>query len=171
MSRRTLYIVLVVSLALNIFGVGALIGAGAMGFRWHGIGSPPGGRGGMAPASRALSPEHREAWSAVLRGQATTSGATLRQARMLRRGAWMRFASDPLDTAGVLADLQRSRALEAQGRGELDAEIVAFAAKLPAAERVKFADALMQPRGKAQREGWLGRRAGPDQGHAGLPDR
>jgi len=167
MGRRTLYIVLVVSLALNLFGVGA----GAMGFRWHGLGASTPARGGMAPAARALAPEHREAWRAVLRAQAETSGATLRQARMLRRGAWMRFATDPLDTAGVLADLERSRALEAQGRGQLDAEIVAFAAKLPAAERVKFADALLQPRGKAERPVWLGRRAGADQRHAGLPNR
>jgi uncharacterized membrane protein len=171
MSRRTLLIVLFASLALNLFAIGAIAGAGLTGWRPHGFGggAPPRG-GGMGSVGRVLSPEHREEWRTLLRAQATGSGAQLRQARMLRRGAWMRFATDPMDAPGILADLEKSRDLEAQGRAALDQQIVSFAATLPADERVKFANALLQPRGAAQSGGWLGG-GRPHQPKAGLADR
>lgn len=155
MSRRGLLIALFASLALNLFAVGAIVGAGVTGWRLHGggRGGQPHAAAGLGGAGRALSPEHREEWRTLLRSQASTSGAQLRQARMLRRSAWMRFAHDPLDAPGILADLDRSRTLEGEGRAALDEQIVAFAARLPADERVRFADALLQPRPPARRDG------------------
>lgn len=171
MSRRSLLIVLFVSLAVNLFAVGALAGAGVMGWRLHAFGHPTQGRGGgMGAVARVLTPEHRQQWRAVLHAQQTVSGAQLRQARMLRRGAYMRFATEPFDQAGILADLDRSRVIEGQGRAALDQQIVAFAATLPADERVKFADALLQPKPPAQRGAWLGR-GGAGQRQPRLPDR
>ncbi|WP_165837083.1 periplasmic heavy metal sensor [Phenylobacterium hankyongense] len=175
MSRRALFIALFASLALNLFVVGAL--AGAMGLRLHGFGREPRGHAGMQGAGMqgvgaVLSPEHREAWRTEMRAQAATSGAKLRQARMLRRGAWARFATDPFDAPAILADLDRSRALEMDGRAELDRRIVTFAGGLPTDERVRFAEALTQPRPQAQRGGGLRRgRADAGQRQPGLADR
>ncbi|MDB5450689.1 MAG: hypothetical protein JWQ52_1817 [Phenylobacterium sp.] len=168
MSRRTLLIALFASLALNLFVIGAL--AGAMGVRLHGFGRESHAHAGMQGAGTVLSPEHREAWRTELRAQAATSGAKLRQARMLRRGAWARFATDPFDAPAILADLDRSRALEMDGRAELDRRIVAFAGGLPTDERVRFAEALTQSRPQGRRGLRRGR---PEAGERqpGLADR
>jgi uncharacterized membrane protein len=173
MSRRTLLIVVFVSLALNLFLIGAVVGAGVMGLRM----SPhrPEGRSGpgLMAATQALTSEQRAAWRAMLRDQAQVAGPDLRAARIARRDAWRRLAEEPLDTQAVLADLARSRALEQQARTAMERRMVAFAAGLPLADRARLGEAMSQMRPGPRMRGSGGGRPGrgPGDDHPGLPDR
>lgn len=171
MSRRALLISLFVSLAVNIFVVGAFIGAAVIGPHDHGRGRQAGGRGGMGgpmgPAAAVLAPEHRESWRAAVREQALAAAPKLRQSREVRRDAWLGLAKEPMDAQAVLAELGRSRTLEAQARADIDRRVVEFAGALPAEERARLAQALVQPR----RGPGSGGRRPAGEGQPGLPDR
>lgn len=157
MSRRTLYIALFVSLALNLFVVGAGVGAYLLGGHLPGRGGPP--RGGGPPmfaAAQALPGNEVDAYRDALSAEALAVRPTMRQARTLRHDAWLKLGADPLDSAAIVADLDKARSLQAQAQSQMDRRIVDFAAHLPAAERGRFGEALSQP---PQRRG--GRRPPP----------
>ena len=89
MSRRGLLIALIVSLAINLFVLGGLAGAIAMGFmRPHGP-PPMQGPPHLAAIGETLGPDHREAWINTVKQTAQSSGPKLRQARALRTQAWL----------------------------------------------------------------------------------
>lgn len=152
MSRRTLYILLFASLALNLFILGAVAGAAFLGGRFHhprpGRGAPP-----MFAAAAVLSEPERGAYVDALRGAAAEAGPKLRQARAIRREAFQRLGADPVDSAGVMADLDQARALETQARQAVDQRIVNFTAQLPAADRARLAQALAAPPPHRRRRG------------------
>ncbi|THD79835.1 MAG: periplasmic heavy metal sensor [Phenylobacterium sp.] len=145
MSRRTILILLFVSLALNLFVLGAVAGARFFGER--GPGHRPEFRGGppMFAAGAALSDTERSAYQDVLHSAAADAAPKLRQARALRHDAWSRLGTDPVDAAAIAADLDHARALETEARGDVDHKIVDFAAKLPVADRGKLGQALSTP--------------------------
>lgn len=145
MSRRALFIVMFVSLALNLFILGAVAGALFLGDRFHRPrpfvrGAPP-----MFAAAAMLPQAEQSAYEDALRSAAGVAGPKLRQAREIRRDAWVRMGADPVDAAAVTADLDRARGLEAQAREDVDHRIVDFAAHLPAADRSRLAQALAAP--------------------------
>jgi uncharacterized membrane protein len=166
MSRRGLLIALFVSLAINLFLLGGLAGAVLLGVGRH---PPPQGPLRMAGMGMALSPEHREAWQATVRGAVETAGPQLRQARALRRQAWSSIASEPANPQAALTALDQARALEGQGRAAMDRAVVNFAATLPAAERAKLAEALSKRFRPPHGAPFLGGRPGMDR--PPLPDR
>jgi uncharacterized membrane protein len=141
MSRRALVIALIVSLAINVFVIGGLAGAVLMGYGRLGPPGPP-GPPRLNGMGAALSPEHREAWQAAVRGAVQTAGPQLRQARALRKQAWDAVAADPANPQAAQAALAQSRNLELAARGVMDRAVVDFAATLPAPERAKLAEAL-----------------------------
>lgn len=145
MSRRTLYILLFVSLAVNLFVIGAVAGAFLFGQPMHR--RHPEMRAGpaMMSAAAVLPDDRREAYRQALGAHAAAVGPKLREARQLRRGAWMRLATDPVDSGGINADLDRARALESEARAEIDRTILNFAVGLPAADRARLGQALAQP--------------------------
>lgn len=145
MSQRTLFIALFVSLAVNLFVLGALAGVYLFGPRLHH--RPPEFRGGppMMAAAAALPENQRAAYHDALRAEVMRVGPQLREARQIRRGAWARLAADPVDAAAINADLDRARAMELQARADVDRAILGFAAKLPAADRARFGQALAEP--------------------------
>lgn len=146
MSRRTLFILLFVSLALNLFIIGAGAGAFLFGDRLHpGRRELRGGGPPMFAAAQTLPEAQAQAYRDALSAEALAVRPMLREARRLRHDAWMRLAADPVDAAGVVADLDKARAQQAQAQSEVDRKIVDFAATLPAAERGRFAEALAQP--------------------------
>jgi uncharacterized membrane protein len=145
-SRRSLFILLFVSLALNLFILGAAAGAFLFGARFHERPSQfRGGGNPMLAAAQALPDDQREPYREALRSGAMAVGPKLRDARMLRHDAWLRLGADPVDAAAVTADLDRARALETEARGEVDRAIVGFAAKLPAGQRGALGAALANP--------------------------
>jgi len=146
MERRTLYILLFVSLAANLFIVGAAVGALVLGAHLHGMmgrglhGGPP-----MMAAARSLPPQQAQAYRQMLHEEAGAIGPKMRQARQLRRAALGRLGVEPLDAAGILRDLDSARALEGEARSEVDHRIVDFASRLPPDQRAGFGQALAQP--------------------------
>lgn len=163
MSRRTLTIVAFVSLALNLFLIGGIVGAAVGDLRPH----PPRPEGrsgpGMMAAAASMTPAQRDAWRTMLRAQAQESGPQLREARTVRRDAWRRIGEEPMDTQAILAELKRSRAIEEAARTAMDRRMVAFAAELPAGERRQMGEALS--RGPEPRMRGSGR--GDDRGRPG----
>jgi uncharacterized membrane protein len=145
-SQRSLLFALFVSLAVNLFVLGALAGVYLFGPRLHH--RPPDFRGGgpaMMAAAATLPDDQRAAYHEALRAEAMRVGPQLHEARQIRRGAWAKLAADPVDAGAITTDLDRSRALETQARAEIDRAILGFAVKLPAAERARLGQALAEP--------------------------
>lgn len=154
MNRRTLYILLFISLALNLFVLGAAAGVYLFAPRMHG--HPPGFRGGgpgMMAAAAALPESQRGAYQDALRAEAMQVGPQLREARQIRRAAWAKLGADPVDPAAITADLDRARAMETQARADFDHAILDFAAKLAPADRAHFGQALAEPPHHGARRG------------------
>jgi uncharacterized membrane protein len=146
MRPRTLYILLFVSLAVNLFVVGAAVGALVLGAHFHGmIGRGPRGGVPMMAAARSLPADQAEAYRQMLRGEVEAVGPKMRQARQLRRAALARLGSDPLDAGAILRDLDAARSLESEARGQIDHRIVDFAYRLPPDQRARFGQALALP--------------------------
>ena len=146
MSRRTLLILLFVSLALNLFVLGAGAGAFLFGERLFPHRPPPfGGGPPMFAAAATLPDAEAQAYRDALSAQALAVRPKMREARTLRHAAWTKLGADPVDAAGVVADLDKARAMQAEAQSEVDKQIVEFAAKLPAAERARFGAAMAQP--------------------------
>ncbi len=159
MSRRALVIGLVISVALNLFLVGAI--AGAMARRSPGPMGAPGHHlrpmGPLWAAADGLSPQQRQAFHAALRGEVVGVGGKLREAHQARRRVWLSLGDEKFDAEAVTAALDEARRLEFAARGDVEHRIIAFAATLSPHERAKLADGLA--------------RAGPGRGpRPGPPD-
>ena len=165
MPRWLIPTALFVSLALNVFVVGAFVGLHLAGGAPHGPAPAAAPRPGnpVAAAVRTLSPEQQAAWRAQMPGFAQNFGPKVREARRLSRQTMLSFGDEPFDAGAKLAALQQARALEHEGRTEMDRRIVTFAATLPAADRAKFGQALARPA--------LGRRGPGGARRPALPDR
>lgn len=167
MSRRGLVIALIVSLAVNLFVLGGVVGALLMG--WPLDRRPPQpGPPRLAVLGSVLTPGQRQAWQSTIRQAAENAGPKLRQARLLRDQAWRSMNADAVDTQAVLAALSRSRGLEFQARSEMDRAVVGFTATLPADERRKLGEALGRSR-HGPRGRWSGHGPGPEGGRPGGP--
>jgi uncharacterized membrane protein len=144
-------IVLFVSLACNLFLVGAVVGGLVVGARFRAAPMME-GRGG-APLLRAadgLAPEQRRAYRQALRGEAGPMAGALREARRARQDAWRGLTREPFDEAQTIADLDRARAREMEARAGVERRVVHFAGTLTPQERARFAEGLTRagPRGR-----------------------
>ena len=147
MTPRRLTIALLVSLALNLFLVGLGVGAWALGPRLMQP-SPVVVQGpGRAPlpfwaSARALSPQYRPAFKAMLRLALAASVGDIREARKIKRQAFDAMSSEDFDAGKVTADLDRARTLEFGARARLERDMVAFSATLPPDERANHSEAM-----------------------------
>jgi uncharacterized membrane protein len=153
MTSRAVWIALVASLGLNLFGLGAFVGVKLTEARApHRDGPPPAvaprGRNPLAEAVRALPPEAQAAWRAENHAFAEENGPRLRETRRQTREALMALGAEPLDAETALAQLRAARAAEQAGRAAMDARLVAFAARLPPEDRSAFAEALAKGAGR-----------------------
>jgi uncharacterized membrane protein len=176
MSRRGLLIALIVSLAVNVFVLGGLVGVALIGL--PGRGPPPPGPPRLLALGETLTPAQRDAWKATIRQTAATGGPKLMRARQMRREAWRALTTDPVNPQAALAALDQARTLEFQARSEMDRAVVGFAATLPLDERRKLGEALVKSRRGPPMHGpmqgpmpaWSGGRPAPE-GEPTLPDR
>jgi uncharacterized membrane protein len=165
MDRRGLWIALFVSLALNLFIVGGLVGAHLSGMRLRPAPPGPPPRPPIVAAIRSLPPERQQAWRDANRQSRQTFAPRMREARQLSRQAMRRFGEEPFPRDAILTDLTQARALELEGRSAMDQRLVDFAATLSPAERARFGEALARPPRP------LGRRGPGGEGRRpGLPD-
>ena len=151
MPRWLLPAILFVSLALNVFGVGAFVGVHTAAGRLPSALSDPRPRNPVAAAVRTLTPEQQAAWRAQAPGDGQAFGSRMRQARQTVRQTLLSFADDPFDADAKLAALKQARAVESEGRAEMDRRLVTFAATLPPAARARFGEALARPAEPRQR--------------------
>lgn len=144
MSRRVLLIALFVSLAVNLFTVGAVVGGLVVAARTPAAPAGPNLRPGPAlwAAGEALSPERRREFRHVLREQGPVTNARLRAARQARREAWALLGREPFDAAAATRALDEARAMEMAARRDVEGRIVDFAGRLPPGERARFAQGL-----------------------------
>jgi uncharacterized membrane protein len=165
MPRWLLPTALFVSLALNVFVVGAFVGGRLAGGKPEAQPSAemrP--RNPVMAAVRTLSPEQQAAWRAQMPEFAQNYGPRVRDARRTVRETMRSFGDEPFDAGAKIAALRKARAVEQAGRMEMDRRLVTFAATLPAADRARFGEALARPT--------LGRRGGGGRGDgAALPER
>ncbi|WP_309644691.1 periplasmic heavy metal sensor, partial [Phenylobacterium sp.] len=140
MSRKTLAIILFISLALNVFLIGAVVGGLVVGQKFRHE-RPSATRGGQPlwAAGAELPPEKRRAFRGLLRGEAGEVRAGMAEVRAARAAAWRRLDADPFDAAAAKRDLDAARVREMQIRGGVESRIVDFAATLPPAERARLA--------------------------------
>lgn len=146
MSRRTLLIVLFVSLAVNLFLVGAVAGGLVVGQKFRAERSQP--MRMVQPVWRAgevLPPEQARAYHEALRGHGLDVRQAMRQARTERLEAWRGLGDEPFEPARVKARLAQVRNEEAGARGRVEDAIVDFAAGLSPAERRALAESLSRP--------------------------
>lgn len=146
MSRRTLLIVLFISLAVNLFLVGGVVGGLVVGQRLR-PDRPPMARMNQPvwAAAQALSPEQSKAYRTMLRSEGMEARTAMRQAREERTQAWRTLGAEPFDPAVTKQRLAQVRSREAETRGQIDGRIVDFAAGLTPADRQKLAKALAEP--------------------------
>lgn len=146
MEGRFRTVLLIGSLALNLFLVGAIVGGLVVGQRLRVHRMPPVGAGPMLwTAARELPPEHRAAYREVLRGEGGEARRQLRAARDARAEAWSGLASEPFDAEAVRKQLAAAREQDSKARGALEDRIVAFAETLSAEDRARFVEGLARP--------------------------
>lgn len=144
MPRWLLPAALFVSLALNLFIGGALLGAHLATERAEKAAEAqrqkP--RSALQVAVRSLPPEAQAAWRAQMPSYTEVYGPKSREAKALLADTVASFGRDPFDPQATLANLGKVREANAEARRELDRRIVTFAATLPADQRARFGLAL-----------------------------
>ena len=163
MTSRSLRILLVVSLVLNMFLVGGITGAAIM---WsqtetkrplNGIGRPA----RLRQASEELQPDNRRALRQAVRGAVGSVRPQAQRARAARIEAADLLVKSEFDRAAFEAALARARADDLAIRTRLEQSVVGVVATLPVGERKVLAKGLEQSgalrmprnrRGKAMRD-------------------
>ncbi|MDR6391040.1 periplasmic heavy metal sensor [Paraburkholderia phenoliruptrix] len=143
MNSRSWKVVLVVSLVLNVFLLGAIAGGV---YRWYAA------REAAAPlaaqqralrfAAETLSPARQKAFADSLKNGRREGRQYGREAREARREVLRLLAAPQLDRAALDAALARTRAADSNLRATVESSVADFAATLSPQERVEFADSL-----------------------------
>jgi len=143
MNSRAWKIVLVVSLVLNVFLLGAIAGGA---YRWYAA------REAAAPlsaqqralrfAAQTLSPERQKAFADSLKNGRRDGREFAREAREGRREVLRLLAAPQLDRAALDAALARTRAADSELRAKVEGNVADFAATLSPQERIEFAESL-----------------------------
>ena len=147
---RSLRLGLVVSLVLNVFLLAAISG----GLAW--LAYRPGMifAGSMRVAGSELPPAESRAFRQTLRDTRLSLHDTVLEARKARREAIALLGQPNLDQAALSAALERLRNADMHIRTEVERSAIAFAATLPAADRMKLAEAMEQRSRPGRRLRW-----------------
>jgi len=139
MNRLWVKILLGVSLILNVFVIGAV--AGVLIIRQQAL-ARASGDDPLMNAADALSSGQRDAYRTMIGPMLQSLRPQLRDARIARRDAMVRFQIQPFDRAAASADFALARADDAAARARLEEALLDFAAKLPSDQRAAFAKGL-----------------------------
>ena len=148
MSARWGKVLLAVSLVLNLFVIGAIVGVLVLrqqALARAGSGDP------VMRAADALPPAQRDAFRAMIGARIQALRPGLRDARLVRRDAMARLQAEPFDRAAASADLARGRMDDQNARAAVEEAILDFAAKLPPDQRAAFGKGLI----RAGRARWI----------------
>ncbi|CAN5339043.1 hypothetical protein BH11PSE2_BH11PSE2_06490 [soil metagenome] len=168
MSGNGWKIALAISLAVNVFGVGALVGAMGKQATQDPRRAPPPIGNPLMRAGDQLSPEQQQAFRAMMRARAQTAQPLLREARQDRLDAAKLFGASEFDKTAASAALAKARTADFTARQDLEAAVVDFAATLNVEDRKKLAQGLREPPrgpggmgGRGGRRGMRGGMGGP----------
>lgn len=144
MKGRGLLAGLLASVALNLFlvgaGVGALIYSRVAPKAVATSGSPS--RAPLRTMTDALAPEHRAPYRAGVRRSLDASMGDVQEARRLRSEAYDLMSAPTFDPAAVVDRLDRARTLEMGARRRVEADMIAYSATLQPAERARLAETM-----------------------------
>ncbi|MDQ0463535.1 putative membrane protein [Caulobacter ginsengisoli] len=147
MKPRWLYVALIVSVALNLFLGGLIVGAVVVGRRV--AEAQPVGAGVLkSPIWRAgdgLAQPYRREFRKTVREAVLATRDDIREGRRLRQDALAQMGQPTYDIAAVEAQLQRGRALDQKARGQVEAAILRFAATLPPDQRAILSEGMRKP--------------------------
>lgn len=151
MTSRGLKIAFGVSLALNLFLLGAAVGGGLI--AWKHWKDRPGRGPALYEAARALPAEEQEALRRSMRAVAMKARPDFMQAREARHEAARLAAAPTFDRAAVAAQLERSREAEIRGRVVMEAGVLDVMAGLKPEGRAQLAPALLRKTGAPKGRG------------------
>ncbi len=126
-------VILIVSLALNLFLAGAL--AVRLAWRWSEDRSAHRFATNRGSGLDALAPDRRQAFLDVVGRASRENNALYREMRAARAEAGRRFTATPYDPLAVAAQLDEANALELRLRRQIEQPIIGYAATISAEER------------------------------------
>jgi uncharacterized membrane protein len=143
MSGRTWKVVLGVSLVLNVFLLGAIVGGAYQWFSAHRAAvGPLAQQRALRFAAQPLSPDQQQAFVDGLKNARREGRQFAREGREGRREVLNLLAAPQFDRGALDAALARTRAADSSLRAMVEGSVADFAATLTPQERVKFADSL-----------------------------
>jgi uncharacterized membrane protein len=144
-SPKRLKTLLVVSLLINVFLIGGIIGGL---YKWSTHPRPTGAgvQHGLRQALARLPDARRQQLRHMLREIRTENQPLIVASRQAHLDLIHRLQAPTLDRDALDADLDRARTADITLRTRVDATLADFAATLPADERQTLAQALAAPR-------------------------
>ncbi len=161
MNSRALAIALGVSLVVNVFVVGAIVGAIGMNHRITEKRAQPRQFAGnpILRVSERLPKDVGERYLAAMRAQGEGSRAKMAEMRQARGDAMRALSAPDYDAKAAADALARARTAEGEMRAALETTVVEFAKDLPQDQRAVIAQSLRggPPGGRRGRGGPGGR--------------
>ncbi|CAG9258388.1 periplasmic heavy metal sensor [Paraburkholderia unamae] len=143
MNGRSWKPLLVGSVLLNVFLLGAIAGGAWRWFAAHGEPqAQPAQHVALRFATEALSPERQQQFVEALKSSRREGRQFAREGRDGRRDLLELLAAPQLDRAAIDAALARTRTADTALRAQVESGVVDFAATLTPAERVTFVEGL-----------------------------
>ncbi|HEX8568615.1 MAG TPA: periplasmic heavy metal sensor [Caulobacteraceae bacterium] len=148
MTGRRLQTAFFVSLALNLFLVGLIVGGLLISLRGDSARPRPRGAGHYWAAAQQFDAADREAFEALLRRESQENAPRVTEMRRSRREAQRAMNADAFDPAAVRAALARAHQAELAVRADVDAAVLQFAERLDQDERAALGEAMRRPKGR-----------------------
>ncbi|NPT42955.1 periplasmic heavy metal sensor [Paraburkholderia sp. 1N] len=144
MNGRSWKFVLVASLVLNVFLLGAIVGGAYQWFAAHGATVPALAqqRTALRFAAEPLPAERQKAFIDSLKSARREGKQFAIEGREGRREVLRLLAAPQFDRAALDAALARTREADSNLRAQVEGSVADFAATLSPEERVEFADSL-----------------------------
>lgn len=145
MNERGWKVILVGSVVLNVFMLGAIGGGAYQWFSTHRglhVAGMPAQHTALRFAADELTDARRQEFAAALKAARKDGRDFAREGRDGRITVLDLLAAPQLDRAAIDAALDRTRAADTALRGQVERSVVDFAATLTPDERAKFVDGL-----------------------------
>ena len=145
MKPRGLIIALVVSLAVNLFLAGLIVGGVVVARRVSEMRPPALANQNRTPLWRAgdeLPQPKRRAFRLMFRQAGLDTRDAIRESRAIRREAIASMEAPNYDARAAIEKMNRARQLDSQARSQVEAQMLEFAATLTPEERELLAQGL-----------------------------
>jgi uncharacterized membrane protein len=143
MNGRSWKVVLIASLVLNVFLLGAIVGGAYQWFAAHSASAAVlAQQRALRFAAQPLSAEQQKAFVDGLKAARREGRQFAREGREGRREVLRLLAAPQLDRPALDAALARTREADSSLRAQVERSVADFAATLSPGERVEFADSL-----------------------------